>query len=358
MGLWEYRRRVAAAAGIMLVIVAGACWLAASLMPPAADCLRDSRNPYRFRDWARYLRGLRHAEDAALVVVISDSQGYAGELASRRSYCARLEALLNERQTAGFARWEVANLSIDGVTPIEYMALAAALRDVQPQWAISISGSADYRRANYTRGFSFPRTDLPHLLTRWQVARRLSADFWRRHGKVEDTLTAWCNRQMPLLRCRDFLWSWLDTRFPGAQKAFYAPRTTYRYWQLPGKPLAAALPDPFPQRGGERLDLTYDALSGIMLRDFLVEFGRIPAAHRLVVAAPLASDFADSHEAPWIANFRRDAAQFSAELGLPFHDLTLALPAADFINSNHMNGRNHQRLAEWLADYIAAAAEP
>lgn len=342
----------------MLVIVVGACGLAAILMPPAADCLRDSRNPYRFRDWEHYLQGLRHADDAALVVVISDSQGYAGEFAARRSYCARLEALLNERQTAGIARWEVANLSIDGVTPIEYMALAAALRDVRAQWVISISSSADYRRANYTQGFSFPRTDLPQLFTRWQVARRVPADFWRRHGKVEDTLTAWCSRQIPLLRFRDFLWSWLDTRFPGTQKAFYAPRTTYRYWQLPGKPQAVALPDPFPQVGGERLDLTYDALSGIMFREFLVELGRVPAAHHLVVAAPLASDFADSYEAPWIAAFRRDAAQFSAELGFPFHDLTLALPAEDFISNNHMNGRNHQRLAEWLADYIAAAAEP
>ena len=86
---------------------------------------------------------------------------------------------------------------------MEYMALAARLREETPTWLISVSGSADYRAENFTKGFSFPRTDLVHLPTEGAVARRLPLSFWRRHGKVEDVLTAWIAHRFPLLRARD-----------------------------------------------------------------------------------------------------------------------------------------------------------
>ena len=169
----EYRIRVAACGGLALAVVALACGLAAWLLPPPASCLETSRNPYRFRDWARYVAGMDARGDAACVALISDSQGYAGEYPAHRSYAARLETLLNERKPGGFARWEVLNLSIDGVTTMEYMALAARLREEKLTWLISVSGSADYRAENFTKGFAFPRSDLPYLLTEWPVARRL-----------------------------------------------------------------------------------------------------------------------------------------------------------------------------------------
>jgi hypothetical protein len=357
MSTRAYRIRVTQAAGIGLAVVGAACLLTLRLLPPPADCVAHSRNPYRFRDWHNYVEGIRHAGPAATVVLISDSQGYAGEYSARYSYAAQLEELLNERQVGGRDRWEVLNLSIDGVTPMEYMALAARLRPERPDWLISVSGSADYRAENFTKGFSYPRSDLPQLLTEMRLARRLPAAFWRRHGKVEDTLTAGMTRRMPLLRFRDFLWSWLDTRHPGAQKAFYAPRTNYRFWQLPGKARTRRVPDPFPDRTQGRLDLTYDGHSSVLLDEFIAELAQIPAAHRLVAAAPLRSDYAESHEGPWIAAFRRDLAEFSAARGLPFRDLTDALDPEFFITSNHLHARNHRRLAELLADHIAAETE-
>ena len=353
----SYRLKVAAAAGIGLAVVGLACLAVLAGFPPVADCVAHSRNPYRFRDWRRYVEGRRNVGDAGVVVLISDSQGYAGEYLAWRSYAARLEGLLNERRTGGMDRWEVLNLSIDGVTPMEYMALAADLQDFSPTWLISVSGSADYRAENIDKGFAYPRTDLPQLLTELRLARRLPRAFWRRHGKVEDTLTAWMGRWMPLLRFRDFLWSWLDTRFPGAQKAFYAPRTTYRFWQLPGKALSHPVPDPIPDKTQGRLDLTYNEVSAVMLREFLEMLATIPARHRLVAAAPLKSDFSDSHEGAWIEVFRRDLERMTGELGLPYRDLTHALPPDGFITSNHLHDRNHRRMAELLADHIAAEME-
>lgn len=353
-----YKIKVASSAGIGLAVVGTACLLAAHLLPPPADCVAHSRNPYRFSDWANYVDGIRGAGDAATVVLISDSQGYAGEYSGRYSYAARLEALLNERKTGGRDRWEVLNFSIDGVTPIEYMALAARLRNETPTWLISVSSSADYRAENFTQGFSFPRSDLPYLLTEWSLARRLPWTFWQRHGKAEDTLTAWMEHRMPLLRFRDFMWSWLDTRYPGCQKAFYAPRTNYRFWQLPGKARTKRLPDPFPDKTKGRLDLTYDERSTVLLDEFITELAKIQADHRLVVAAPLQSDFSDTGEGPWIAAFRQDIQRLSAARGLPFWDMTGELPPEYYITSNHLHPRNHKRMAELLADRIAAEMEP
>lgn len=357
MSTSAYRIKVAAATAIGLAVIAAATGLALRAFPPPANCVESERNPYRFRDWPAYVDGIRERGDAACVVLISDSQAYGGEYPARNGYPARLEALLNERKTGSRERWEVLNLSIDGVTTMEYMALAARLRAETPTWLISVSGSADYRAENFTKGFAFPRTDLVQLPTEWTLARRLPLSFWRRHGKVEDTLTAWIAHRFPLLRARDYLWSWLDTRYPGAQKTFYAPRTTYRFWQLPGRARTPPVPDPIPDRTGGRLDLTYDGRSTELLAEFLDQLTQIPAAHKLVATAPLCSDFAGTPDGEWIAAFRRDLARLADERGLPFRDLTGALPPQDFITSNHLHDRNHRRMAELLADHIAAELE-
>ena len=350
----KHAKKVVAAALVALAAYGLVCGAAFWLLPPPSDCVAHSRNPYRFRDWGNFVRGALETDDAARVVLISDSQGYAGEYPARRSYAARLEELLAERKPGGIGRWEVLNLSVDGVTPMEYVALAAWLQDATPEWLISVSGSADYRSENYLKGFAFPRTDLPGLLTDPALAKRVPLSFWRRHGRVEDTLSAWVARGNPLLRFRDFAWSWLDVRYPGAQKAFYAPRTTYRFWELPGKARIAPVAPPFRIPGENTLDLTYDEKSSEMLAEFLDLLARIPARHRLVATAPLKSDFADSREGPWIRRFGDDLRRMSAERGLPFEDLTHALPPEDFITSNHFHDRNHRRMAELLADRIAA----
>ena len=358
MSTRAYRNKAAAATAIGLAVIAAATGLAARVFPPPANCVESARNPYRFRDWPAYIDGLRTADGAACVVLISDSQAYGGEYPSRNGYPARLEALLNERKPGGIARWEVLNLSVDGVTTMDYMALAARLREERPLWLISVSGSADYRAENIAKGFAFPRTDLVQLPTEARIARRLPLSFWRRHGKVEDTLTAWVAHRFPLLRARDFLWSWLDTRFPGAQKSFYAPRTTYRFWQLPGQARTKPIPDPIRDPTKGWLDLTYDGRSTVLLGEFVAQLAQIPAVHKLVATAPLKGDFADAPEGAWIAAFRRDAARLAAEHGLPFRDLTTALPPDDFITSNHFHDRNHRRMAELLADHVAAETGP
>ncbi len=346
--------RVTIGGGIALAVVMLACGLAALLLPPPASCVDQSRNPYRFRDWPHYVGAMDSGEHTARVVLISNSQGYGGEYPAQKVYPARLEALLNERKTGGVEHWEVLNFSLDGVTPMEYMALAARLREEKPTWLISISGSADYRADNFDKGFSFCRTDIPQLLTTGLMASRLPLSFWRRHGRVEDVLTAWVTQRLPLLRLRDYVWSWLDTRFPGAQKAFYAPRTTYRFWQLRGEARTAPVTSPLQGNGESQLDLTYDEKSAVLLGEFIAQLAEVPAGHKLVATSPLRSTFADGREGPWVAAFRADLKRLADEAGLPFWDLTELLPPEDFITSNHLQDRNHKRMAALLEERIAS----
>ena len=340
--------------GIGGLVVGLMTLLASTFFPVPADCLENSRNPYRFRDWMHYVDGMDSRDaQSGTVVLISDSQGYAGGYPAKRGYPARLEVLLNARKTGGMDHWEVLNLSIAGVTPMEYMVLAARLRDEQPTWLISISGCADFRAANYEEPLSFCRTDLPDFLTGWTMARRMPLAFWKRHGRVEDSLTDWVTRRFPLLRFRDCLWSALDTRYPGAQRWFYAPQVTYRFWNLNGKARTKPLPSPTPSRDGVSIDLAYDDHSTEMLGEFLDQFARIPAQYRLVAANPLASAMEETPTGPWIAAFRKDLARLTAELDLPFRDWTDALPPEDFITSNHFHDRNQKRMADLIERHIA-----
>ena len=116
MSTSAYGIKVAAATAIGLAVIAAATGLALRAFPPPANCVESERNPYRFRDWPAYVDGLRTADGAACVVLISDSQAYGMEYPARNGYPARLEALLNERKPGGIDRWGVLNL-IWSVTP-------------------------------------------------------------------------------------------------------------------------------------------------------------------------------------------------------------------------------------------------
>jgi len=353
MSTFTYKQKVVASVIIGGLVIGGLTLLVAYLFPVAANCVKDSRNPYRFRDWVEYVDGMESDGDAGTVILISDSQGYAGEYPAKKGYPARLEVLLNERKTGGIEHWEVLNLSIDGVTPMEYMVLAARLRTESPTWLISVSGCADYRAANFDMSLSFCRTDLPSFLTEWSLAQRLPWAFWKRHGRVEESLSSWVTRRFPLLRFRDFMWSWLDTRYPGAQKAFYAPRVTYRFWQLPGQARTKAIPSPFPKMDNASIDLTYDEQSTLMLNEFLSQLAQVPAQYRLIAANPLSSTMKDTPIWPWVEAFQRDLVRLTEELNLPYWDMTEVLPAEDFITSNHFHDRNQKRMAALLEGYIA-----
>ncbi|HBA84293.1 MAG TPA: hypothetical protein DCZ95_09395 [Verrucomicrobia bacterium] len=326
--------------------------LAFLLLPDVPSSLEEARNPFRFRGFPEFVRGSSQAPsaDAKTVVLLSNSQAYAGELPPNYGYPYRLRKLLNQRAVGGCTNWYVLNWSSDGMTSIEYMILAAKLRHEQPDLVLAVTGYADYRAAHYAEGFGFCRTDVPRLATRWSIARELPRSYWRRHFKVEDTLTAWVHDQFPLNRFPEYFWSWMDFKFPGAQRLLYSPFLDYRPWELRKKSIAKPLQ--LKTGPAQELVFVYDRHSRELLTEYLGQLKRL-SSPAIVISQPVRVN-PDDFRSAWHFQFQEDIRSLASSQGVAYEDLSQALPGADFITSSHLNPDNHLRFAERLANVVAS----
>lgn len=335
---------------LVLVNVLGA-WI----LPEIPDSSVADRNEFRFRGYPEYLTGPQRSSASSNLVLLSNSQAYSGEYPARDGYPARLEGLLNA-ESGDAATWRVHNWSVDGATSMEYMLMTASLVDRPPDVLVASIGYADFRGQNLDEGFSHCRTDLPRLVSRPSVAGRLPAAFWRRHGAVEDTLSAILRDRLPGTRVPEYAWCWLDQQYPGMMPLLYAPTLYHHPWKLD-----------LPRRG-ERPNIrrpanlaegaayyAYDERSAILLEEFLVALKGVGAARLLVAACP-GNERPGSAHAASVAAFREDLRILTAKHGVPFLDLSNALPRDDFVDSLHFTRPNHQRYAQRL--WTALQPEP
>ncbi len=343
-------------AGIILGAYALCNLLAWHALPKVPSAFEATRNPFRFRGFPEYVRESSTAGNphSATVVLISNSQAYAGEYSSRYGYPNRLQKVLNETKAGGCTNWTVLNWSSDGMTSIEYIILAAKLRQERPDFVLAVTGYADYRAAHHHEGFSFCRTDVPRLATRWPIARQIPRSYWSRHFKVEDTLTAFFRDRLPITRFPEYFWSLMDFKFPGAQGLLYAPYLGYHPWELGGVK-AITKPLNLPSGPAGELEFTYDASSREMLEEYLAQLKRLPSPV-LVVSQPLRANRSD-FRAHWQEAFQNDLSALAKKWQVDYLDLSEALPGEDFITSSHLNPNNHQRLGERLAAEISARLE-
>ncbi|MFH0878372.1 MAG: hypothetical protein V2A34_01535 [Lentisphaerota bacterium] len=336
---------------IFLVVIAAGEMTARRLLPVVPGCSEAPRNPFRFRGWPEYMAGVETTGASARLLLISNSQAYSGEQPASKSYPAILQRTMTERHIGGFPSWNVLNWSIDGTTSMEYMLMAADARQADPAMVLAVVGFADFRAANNGKGFAFCRSDVPRLAARWRVVKNLPVAFVRRHFKVEDILTSWISDQLAMRRLRDYGWSWLDVRFPGAQNMFYAPLVSYRFWEIKAKPLVP--PARFPVRNGEGeelLDFTYDERSTVLLREYLQQLSRLPCKV-VVVSAPVRAGSQDKRLV-FQQRFQEDLARLAPECELTLWNMQDALTRVDFITSSHFNVRNHELFARLLAERI------
>ena len=322
--------------------------VAARLWGPALpSCAAERRNPYRFRGWPVYVAGVRDfGATNRVVVVLSNCQGYGAELPGRVGFPAVLQNILAERAWQGDANWKVVNWSLDGATSIEYTILAAYLRTLHPDAVIASLAFADFRAENYREGWRYARSDVPCLATRGSVLRQLPWSYLRRHWKAEDALAAWAFDRLALMRAAEYGWSWLEGHLPGVHFTLYAPAINYRPWRIEGEQpwLPGIRPVGVPR--DQDLNLAYDERSAAMI-DELVSVLAAGHAPVLIVAQP----FRDKHESA--TRFAQDLETAATQHGLPFCNLQTAIPAEEFLTSNHMNRRGHRRMAEALADALA-----
>lgn len=356
MSLGVMKRRFFLGLGLVLLIAGLAEIGARRALPDIPGCQEEARNPFRFRGFPEYLAGFRQASAQHAVVLISNSQAYAGEYPPANIYPARLERLLNERRVGGHADWKVLNWSSDGMTSIEYVLLAACLRRASPALVLAITGFADYSVEHLDSGFLFCRTDVPRLATRPAVLAGVPWSYLRRHARVEDTLTSLATDRVALYRFREYLWCWLERRFPGAHRAFYAPFVNYLPWNIRGAAWVSALRFP-PAPEEENAAFTYTDASRPMLAEYLDALRGL-SAPVLVVAEPRRLAAGDARGASDVA-FGEDLRAMTAARGLALRDLRDALPAAGYITSSHFHDSNHRRFAELLCrqvgDFLAAS---
>ncbi len=340
---------------LFLAALAGLNVAARRAMPAVPTAEEAPRNPYRFRGWPEYTALAPRSNGVARVVLISNSQAYAGEIQERRIYPAKLERALTEQHAGGYDRVEVLNWSFDGVTSIELMLMATRLREESPDLLIAAVGAADFSSFNLTRPLSQTRTDLPRLATRWKIWRALPEAFKKRHVKLEDWLTNAAWDRIALLRFRDFAWSWLDQTWNGLQVGLYSPSVNYHPWRLRSAKKRGSLGSPpWVKRG--KLEVSYTPEARELVAEYLDALQKIPARRLLVIATP--------HQLPEgdplfesDKRFLNDLRELTAERGILFWDDSALFPPNAFLDGLHFKTDYHQYYCDRLMERVPALLE-
>ena len=328
---------------ILLVLAEGGARLWGPTMP---SCAVDRRNAYRFRGWPEYVEGTQALIPSnRTVVVLSNCQGYGAELPGKMGYPAVLQNELSSLTLPGDIPWKVVNWSLDGATSIEYVILAAYLKTLHPDVVIASVAFADFRAEHFQEGYRYCRSDVARLATRSSVIRNLPNSFLERHMKVEDSLALWAFDHLAILRVAEYGWSWLDGHMPGCHYAMYAPALNYRPWRIEGEKQWLPEIRPIGVPRDQDLDLAYDDRSSAMIDELtaVLASGNAPV---VLVAQP----FRDSHSS--MGRFVEDLTKSSTLRGIPFWDLHGAIPADEFVTSNHLSRRGHRAFANELARRI------
>ncbi len=260
-------------------------------------------------------------------------------------YPAILQNELAKKALLDSTHWKVLNWSLDGATSIEYVILAAYLKTLHPDVVIASVAFADFRAEHFQEGYRYCRSDVTRLATRPSVIRNLPSTFLQRHMKVEDSLALWAFDHLAILRAAEYGWSWLDGHMPGCHYAMYAPAMNYRPWRIEGEKQWLPEIRPIGVPRDQDLDLAYDERSSAMIDELaaVLSAGNAPVVW---VAQP----FRDSHSS--MDRFVEDLSKSATQHGIPFWDLHAAIPADEFVTSNHLSRRGHRALAEELARRI------
>jgi len=342
------RRHLFISLAIVAGVLLGAELAAHVALPSIPGSIEVERNPFRFRGWPEYVRAPDTGPREATLILLTNSQGYAGELPPRKIYAERLERLLNERGAGPFERWHVLNWSTDGMTSIELVILAGVLQDLSPTVVMAVTGYADYAAEHADQGFLYCRSDIPRLAARPDIAFRLPKSYWKRHGKLEDTVTFLMRDRLALLRFRGYAWSWLEARFPGVHEILFAPGVNFLPWEMRARAITA----PVRQPGGRAADpkVTYGPASSRMLAEYVDMLASLKSKV-IVVSEPVRIDPHDKRTV-WNEAYLSDIARETARRTMLFWDLHDALPLDAFITSSHLHPRNHIRLAELLYERL------
>ena len=339
---------------VLLLVLALLCVEVATrkLLPVVPTSDQAPRNIYRFSGWPEYLKYSTPSNGVGRVILISNSQAFSGETPRNRIYPALLAKRLTERKAGGKDRWEVCNWSVEGVTSMEYMLLAAQLKDRAPDVVVASVGLADFRSPNLTNDLLYSRSDIYRLIVRPSTWRALPDTFLARYFHLETALTIAARTASGTIRFRDYLWSYLDHRIPGLQTIFYAPFFNYYPWDLKDVRPWTKTTHPGWQ-AKDAIDFAYQEGSRILLREYIEQLTQNNAGLKMLIAQPVRDPADDEPRLRFLAHLNEE--QTPAVIYLNWQN---ALPAGYFTDKAHLRIDGHEAYAAMLADEITRRLEP
>lgn len=307
------------------------------------------RNNLFRRGWVEFINSTaEHQPDETLVIIVSNSQGYGGEVEDDATYASRLEQLFAENDQK---KLRVLNWSIYGGHIVEMGILAAAAKRLEPDLFFYIENPSRFHsrllRYKTGKGRSIGiASDIGFLL-------------W--YSEIRDSIPK--RFLAPFFRPIDF--------FEIALAHIFKP---YRYRELLLSELTVPEPiKPFDKRG--RLGLWHQKpISREKLSRQLRQNEKMAKEGRPVVKPEdigwdLVSDFFRAADGMTgekyfiqmplhsLAHKQNDAitkyfAQIAEESGFKVSDFTQNIPDEEYISLTHLNEAGHQRMAARLAELI------
>lgn len=328
LGAWRGPAVAACAALLTLgLLELGARAVLAALRSPSS--YEAARNPNFLRGWVEYTTPRPRAAGERLIVLISNSQGFAHEYEDAAvSFPSRMREALSRMRPA--ERWTVLNWSVPGGQGAEMAVLGARAAAHRPDLVIYVVHTVNFTGSVSMRGKTRPLTygisDVGELAYFGSVRRRLSAEFLERF-QVSDP-TTWLMAHVGLVRLRSRI---------------IEPREGAWTWKLGERPIEA---QPAPWKAG-----AWTAEADALLRECV----RAPRRGRAkppvaVVSMPLRRPSYLPEDWAERARFsKRARAALARERGVTVIDAVGLVEPSLFCTHTHLRPEGHRVFGEWLA---------
>ena len=319
-----------------LVVVLGAEALARGVMGRVAfaHSYDEPRNPNYRRAWPAFTEPRPRDADEKLVIVISNSQGFAHELKDPgQVYTHLLEAQLNKQVTD--TKIKVLNWSLGGVSGPEMLLLASRAADHKPDALLIITHSNPFSHHRLNNPLSFYLSDAGQLAYTEPIRDRLPRWYRRRH-RIYDPAT-FLEVQSSLVQCRN---TFVEQR--------------HRRWHI-----AEAADEPRRERQ-KRVPAPEVRGSGRNLLKACVEIfhAEQPGTPVLLMNMPLCRPKWTKQAWEEFQSFSQMMLEIEDELAhVTAIDATKAIPNDLFLTHAHMSAQGHIAFADYLLPVVKELLE-
>lgn len=299
-----------------------------------------ARNPNFRRLWPEYVLHTEPKRDGeALVVLITNSQGYGPELPERFIYPVRLEQLLTER-------WQkpvrVVNWSVQSGNATDFVTLAAAAPRLDPDVTLVIASPRNFGRQFRMQqgepiGLDYGLPDIPRLIGYADVRELLPASYTAQYVHPNELLDTALARVMPLWRYRD-LPQLVAFDYPALRH--FTRGADQQNWRH-REPAAPTWREQALQ------DLPVPLLSWELVDELAETLAELPGRR---IFALMPSHSTTNHDFPSFP--RRAGAHFEAA-GVESWDLSGVVEDRHFITVSHMKETGHEAFAHVLAERLS-----